>query len=370
MSSFELLGVFTPAQKAFVRGWWKRVTVAHPKARNFQEMKVPTVDKGVFGIPLVESIKYAHSNISYIDDETKSQCFGYIPTIVAKCGSFLKEEALTTEGIFRICGSTRRIRMLQSIFDSPELYGSQLDWRGYTVHDAANVMKRFLNFLPEPVITLEYYFIFKNTTLAEYPTLDLKIKAIQEIIAKLPTAHQYLLLYMLDLLSMFATAVDYTRMNVECLSAVFAPGMLSHPNDQLNPAAYLESQKVLSFLIEHQDQFLMPSAQDQADGIAVTTNVPQKSFCIIKRHGSEDNKSLITSDRSFMSYSITAGSGMQPINLEAGKTQQSRVTLRRCKTEPSRRNKFGSYEPQQVVFVNRTPSQGSRQGTKFPSTYS
>ncbi|CAO3608502.1 unnamed protein product [Mucor hiemalis] len=45
MSSSEMLGVFTPAQKALVRGWWKKVTVAHPKARNFKEMKVPTVGK-------------------------------------------------------------------------------------------------------------------------------------------------------------------------------------------------------------------------------------------------------------------------------------------------------------------------------------
>jgi hypothetical protein len=43
MSSFEMLGVFTPGQKALVRGWWKKVTAAHPKARNFKDMKVPIV---------------------------------------------------------------------------------------------------------------------------------------------------------------------------------------------------------------------------------------------------------------------------------------------------------------------------------------
>lgn len=59
--------------------------------------------------------------------------------------------------------------------------------------------------------------------MAEYPTLDMKISAIQSVIAKLPTAHQYLLLYLLDLLSVFATAVEYTKMDAACLSAVFAP---------------------------------------------------------------------------------------------------------------------------------------------------
>lgn len=136
--------------------------------RSFTDAGENYIEKGVFGILLVDSIKYAHSSISYIDDVTETQCFGVIPTIIAKCGSFLKEEAMTTEGIFRVSGSSRRIRMLQSTFDTPEFYGSQLDWRGYTVHDAANVMKRFLSFLPEPVITLEYYRKFKDTISSVY----------------------------------------------------------------------------------------------------------------------------------------------------------------------------------------------------------
>lgn len=45
----------------------------------------------------------------------------------------------------------------------------------------------------------------------------------QEIIQKLPIAHQYLLLYLLDMISMFVTAQEYTRMDITCLSAVFAP---------------------------------------------------------------------------------------------------------------------------------------------------
>lgn len=49
-------------------------------------------EKRVFGAPLSESIMYAHSSISYIDSNTERRCYGVIPTIIAKCGSFLKEE--------------------------------------------------------------------------------------------------------------------------------------------------------------------------------------------------------------------------------------------------------------------------------------
>ncbi|KAL7309697.1 GTPase activating protein (GAP) for Rho1p [Mucor circinelloides] len=373
MSSFEMLGVFTPNQKALVRGWWKKVTAAHPSARNFKEMKVPIVEKGVFGILLVDSIKYAHSSISYIDDVTETQCFGVIPTIIAKCGSFLKEEAMTTEGIFRISGSSRRTRMLQSIFDTPDLYGSQLDWRGYTVHDAANVMKRFLNFLPEPVITLEYYRKFKDTTLAEYPNLDQKIEAVQGVIECLPIAHQYLLLYLLDMLGMFVTAQEYTRMDITCLASVFAPGILSHPDDELNPAGYLESQRVLSFLIENQERFSMPrsntiatsTSQSSANNtIAPSSNqvatVPQKNFSKAKK----EERPKLTEHRASTIYSLAAGSysgsGIESILDGDLELPVPTVTLRRSKTAPSRRDKYGSHEPQQIVHVNRTSSQGSR----------
>lgn len=70
------------------------------------------------------------------------------------------------------------------------------------------------------------YFIYVSTyvhVVTEYEDLDLKIDAIQEIIQKLPKVHQYLLLYLLDMLSMFVNAQENTRMDASCLSAVFAP---------------------------------------------------------------------------------------------------------------------------------------------------
>lgn len=67
------------------------------------------------------------------------------------------------EGIFRLSGSAKRISKLQAVFDETSDFGASFNWGGdYTVHDAANVMRRFLNHLPEPVITLEYYRPFKD----------------------------------------------------------------------------------------------------------------------------------------------------------------------------------------------------------------
>jgi len=40
------------------------------------------------------------------------------------------------------------------------------------------------------------------------------------------------------------------------LAAIFQPGLISHPDHDMNPQEYKVSQEVLIFLIEHQDRFL------------------------------------------------------------------------------------------------------------------
>lgn len=56
--------------------------------------------------------------------------------------------ATQTEGIFRVSGSNKRINQLQAIFDEGPRYGKDLDWSGYSVHDAASVLRRYLNQMP------------------------------------------------------------------------------------------------------------------------------------------------------------------------------------------------------------------------------
>lgn len=72
----------------------------------------------------------------------------YIPIVVAKCGLFLKQKATTVEGVFRISGSTRRMKELQDIFDRPPSYGRDVVWGPWSVHDAASVLRRYLNQMP------------------------------------------------------------------------------------------------------------------------------------------------------------------------------------------------------------------------------
>lgn len=177
-------------------------------------------------------------------------------------------------------GSEKRIKELKTIFDSPDRYGKGLDWAGYTVHDAANVLRRYLNQLPEPIVPLELYHRFReplrgHTMQAvgdtEGPQLEDNfdignaIATYQQLITELPPLNRQLLLYILDLLAVFASKSDENRMNSQNLAAIFQPGMLSHPAHDMAPIEYRLSQDVLIFLIENQDHFLIGMTGTAAD---------------------------------------------------------------------------------------------------------
>jgi len=185
--------------------------------------------------------------------------------------------ATDVEGIFRLAGAERRIKELVAIFNTPDKYGKALLWAGYSVHDASNVLRRYLNQLPEPIIPLEFYERFRiplQQVLAAHngqvPAIssfdfDFAITTYQQLITELPPLNRQLLLYLLDLLAVFAAKAETNRMTSSNLSSIFQPGLLSHPTHDMVPEAYRLSQDVLIFLIEHQDNFLVGMQGTAAD---------------------------------------------------------------------------------------------------------
>ena len=91
------------------------------------------------------------------------------------------------------------------------------------------------------------------------------IATYQRVIKELPPLNRQLLLYILDLLAVFAAKAELNRMNSTNLAAIFQPGMLSHPAHDMVPDEYLLSQEVLVFLIENQDSFLVGMSGTAAD---------------------------------------------------------------------------------------------------------
>ncbi|KAA1476230.1 Rho GTPase activation protein [Dentipellis sp. KUC8613] len=262
--------------KANLRAWWQHFTSAQKMKKGPEKGACAHPgEHPVFGKPLKESLKYASVQISTANANGELYVWGYIPVVVAKCGLFLKENATEVEGTFRVSGSSKRMRELQALFETPPRYGKSLDWKNenYTPHDVASVFRRYLTQMPEPVIPHDlYHYVRRAPPKKPYVQEDV-IKTYKRLIASMPRANQYLLLYVLDLLSVFARKSAKNLMTAQNLAVIFRPGIMSHPDHELSPKEHQLSQEVLEFLIAHQDWFMLdippppPSSSPGAGGV-------------------------------------------------------------------------------------------------------
>ncbi|KIK66579.1 hypothetical protein GYMLUDRAFT_156947 [Collybiopsis luxurians FD-317 M1] len=245
----------SPPTKAHLKAWWSNFTSAQ-KAKRDGEGKVQNT---VFGKPLKESLKYASVQISTANANGELYVWGYIPVVVAKCGLYLKENATEVEGVFRVNGSAKRMRELQALFETPPRYGKSLDWKQspYTAHDVASVFRRYLTQMPEPVIPYDMYHGFRDALAKEPFNQEEVITTYKRLIREMSRANQYLLLYVLDLLSVFARKSDINLMTATNLAVIFRPGLISHPDHEMSPKEHALSQRVLEFLIAQQDWFML-----------------------------------------------------------------------------------------------------------------
>lgn len=221
----------------------------------------------MFGAPLHQALKHSSVAISLVTDDGEPYVWGYIPAVVAKIGYFLKQHATETEGIFRVNGSEKRVRDLCTLFDTPPTYGRTLDWSPYTVHDAASVLRRFLNNMPQPVIPHSMYRKFCRAMTRRDPDTDEIIHRFRALIVSLPQANQYLLLYLLDLLAVFDRKSDRNLMKASNLAIVFQPGIINVPSmrgkDDHHTAVH-----ILEFLITYQDSFVLALSKPPPTDVA------------------------------------------------------------------------------------------------------
>ena len=98
---------------------------------------------------------------------------------------------------------------------------------------------RFRSLLPDPA---SHETIVPGTTKLAFLSL----------MTELPTLQRQILLYLTDLLAVFASHSDINDMIAPKLAAIFQPGILSHPQHELLPRERQLSQKVLVFLINNE----------------------------------------------------------------------------------------------------------------------
>ena len=188
------------------------------------------------------------------------------------------------ENVFCISGSAIRLGRLEAVFNAPPRYGKSLDWSGYTAHDAAAVLLRYLQRLPESMIPVDMYEAFQ-TPLKRWedqrgyspsPTdNDSRISDYQKEINNLGPLSRHVLLYFLEFLAVFARMSAVNKMTSARLATVFQPVILSSVKSGEGFVESAESRRlsmeVIIFLIENQDNFFINKASGNARMTGVRT---------------------------------------------------------------------------------------------------
>lgn len=133
------------------------------------------------------------------------------------------------------------------------------------MHDAASIFIRYLSQLPESIIPPAFYEKFQaplrsaNSDISANNDIS-TIQTYKNLILELPRLNSQLLLYLLDILAVFAEKSEINKMSTRRLAIIFQPVLLSPVNDDEenieDPTYRALSQKVLEFLIANQDDFV------------------------------------------------------------------------------------------------------------------
>ena len=126
---------------------------------SFPVLVIDYVDRSLYLMPvcekecsilqsLIESTLYNNGGTLHEQQLTKDD----IPVVVDKCIKFVYGQGCLTEGIYRLSGVNKRIETLLEEFRK-NAWGVTLNREVYTEHDVANVLKRFMRKLKEPLLT-------------------------------------------------------------------------------------------------------------------------------------------------------------------------------------------------------------------------
>uniref|UniRef100_A0A1A7W6M7 Rho GTPase activating protein 1 n=1 Tax=Iconisemion striatum TaxID=60296 RepID=A0A1A7W6M7_9TELE len=143
-----------------------------------------------------------------------------IPVVMRDTISFLSEQGLEIEGIFRRSANVTLVKEVQLRYNS----GAVVSFREMEdVHLAAVILKSFLRELPEPLLTYQLYNDIVNFTSVSQEDQAAVMKALVE---SLPEENYSSLRYLITFLAQVSANSDVNKMTNGNLAVVFGPNLL------------------------------------------------------------------------------------------------------------------------------------------------
>ncbi|KAL1645399.1 Rho-type GTPase activating protein Rga1 [Didymella pomorum] len=179
-----------------------------------------------------------------------------VPALLQDAITAMRNMDMSIEGVFRKNGNLKALRELEVEVDQKGVEQVDLSTKNPVI--LANLLKRFLRVMPDPVLTLKLYRLFMTANDIEEE--DKRKKVLHLVLCLLPKAHRdtmEVLFCFLNWVSSFHTVDEESgnKMDTWNIATVMAPNILRESNDKEVRSVDQGAVKVVFDLIENNDEF-------------------------------------------------------------------------------------------------------------------
>ncbi|KAJ3107211.1 hypothetical protein HDU97_004631 [Phlyctochytrium planicorne] len=206
-----------------------------------------------------------------------------VPILVYECCKYIRTNGLKTNGIFRVNGSEKRIQQLGEVFDAGPRYGHGFNFEGYTIYDVADLLKKFVRTLPDPLLTSELYPYFLKCL--DIPVENgARCKAFRWLCMLLPPPHLILFEYLLELFVLVANHAGDNQMTATNLARIFSPNLLRPKLEKQALEEFQSCAIVLEFFIENHSEFRISARDIKPFEILDVAYLPARKPSVKRKH--------------------------------------------------------------------------------------
>eukprot|EP01121_Diplochlamys_sp_Union-15-3_P014368 TRINITY_DN4576_c0_g1_i2.p1 TRINITY_DN4576_c0_g1~~TRINITY_DN4576_c0_g1_i2.p1 ORF type:complete len:507 (+),score=68.89 TRINITY_DN4576_c0_g1_i2:483-2003(+) len=256
---------------------------------------------------------------------------GTVPIVLKLCIDFLREHALEVEGIFRIPGHQIDMEELAQIFYEAEakaLIGGISP--AVDVHVVAELLKKILREMPEPLFTFELHQRFIDAISGETSVHE-KINKLKDLFMQLPVLNRNTICYLFNLLVLICQRNEKNLMDPTNMSTIFGPTLMRSKEVDLINVLSDKSKDVILLFLEHFSTITKLHEQEIVYPFKVKYNHNSTAASgSIEIKVSEDNsQSSSHSNNQPRRASTGTSSSLHPMNNKKFKLESSSDTVNR-----------------------------------------
>ncbi|XP_042866805.1 rho GTPase-activating protein 100F-like isoform X6 [Penaeus japonicus] len=175
---------------------------------------------------------------------------GTVPLLIARCVAEVERRGLDIIGLYRLCGSATKKRLLRDAFErNPRLVDLSSD-NVPDINVITGILKDYLRELPEPLFTKCLYQMLVDALTVMLPDdPEGNAKLMFSILDCLPKVNRMTLFLLMDHLRLVASQSERNKMTTQNLAICFGPVLMLQSESQ-DPMDFHQPISILKFLLD------------------------------------------------------------------------------------------------------------------------